>query len=588
MAVFRTVCHPILVPKDSKGLGLPGLDASCRPSGDRKESIQPETRNQIAYIFRAGQPCAWHDHPRVCRPPAGSRSSKLVDGRTKSDHDELGERQRHVCRRPPPGEALRRDRRASHQRDARSRLLARAQGYREGARPFPLRADRRSRPPARRHGAGAEPFQRAARLRTVPHPHRLGMTDRSSLGTYDYVIVGGGTAGCLLANRLSADPDVSVLLLEAGGKDDYLWIHIPVGYLYCMGNPRTDWCFKTEAEAGLGGRAINYPRGKVLGGCSSINGMIYMRGQARDYDQWRQLGNRRWGWDDVLPHFRQHEDYVHGADEAHGAGGEWRIDRQRLHWPILDTIRDAAVEAGLPRVTDFNRGDNHGVAYFHVTQRGGIRVNTAKAFLKPVRNRRNLRIVSGAQAKRVLIENGRAIGVEAEVNATAQIAHARGEVILSAGAIGSPHLLELSGIGQPERLRDLGIDVVRALGGVGENLQDHLQLRLIYKIRNALTLNTLAANLWGKARIGLEYLLRQSGPMSMAPSQLGAFAKSDPSLETPDLEYHIQPLSLDRFGEPLHPSPAVTMSVCNLRPESRGSVHATSAHFGASPAIRPT
>ncbi|MBA4097807.1 MAG: choline dehydrogenase [Rhodospirillum sp.] len=413
------------------------------------------------------------------------------------------------------------------------------------------------------------------------------MTEASSLGTYDYVIVGGGTAGCLLANRLSADPDISVLLLEAGGKDDYLWIHIPVGYLYCMGNPRTDWCFKTEAEAGLGGRAINYPRGKVLGGCSSINGMIYMRGQARDYDQWRQLGNQGWGWDDVLPFFRQHEDYVHGADDLHGAGGEWRIDRQRLHWPILDTIRDAAVAAGMPRVTDFNRGDNHGVAYFHVTQRGGIRVNTAKAFLKPVRNRRNLHIVSGAQAKRVLIENGRAGGVEARVNGTDQVARARGEVILSAGAIGSPHLLELSGIGQPERLRALGIDIVHALSGVGENLQDHLQLRLIYKIRNALTLNTLGANLWGKARIGLEYLWRRSGPMSMAPSQLGAFAKSDPSLETPDLEYHIQPLSLDRFGEPLHPFPAVTMSVCNLRPESRGSVHATSAQFGESPAIRP-
>jgi choline dehydrogenase len=410
---------------------------------------------------------------------------------------------------------------------------------------------------------------------------------QQSLGSYDYIIVGGGTAGCLLANRLSADPKTSVLLLEAGGKDDYLWIHIPVGYLYCMGNPRTDWCFKTEVEPGLGGRAINYPRGKVLGGCSSINGMIYMRGQARDYDQWRQFGNQGWGWDDVLPYFKRHEDYLHGADEAHGAGGEWHIDRQRLHWPILDTIRDAAIEAGIPRVTDFNRGDNHGVAYFHVTQRGGIRVNTAKAFLKPVRNRPNLRIVSRAQAKRVLIENRRAVGVEVQVKGVDQVATARGEVILSAGAIGSPHLLELSGIGQPDRLRDLGITVVHTLPGVGENLQDHLQLRLIYKISNALTLNTLASNLWGKARIGLQYLLMRSGPMSMAPSQLGAFAKSDPSLETPDLEYHIQPLSLDRFGEPLHPFPAVTMSVCNLRPESRGSVHAMSAHFGDSPAIRP-
>jgi choline dehydrogenase-like flavoprotein len=413
------------------------------------------------------------------------------------------------------------------------------------------------------------------------------MSQASSLGSYDYIIVGGGTAGCLLANRLSADPQTSVLLLEAGGRDDYLWIHIPVGYLYCIANPRTDWCFKTEVEPGLGGRAINYPRGKVLGGCSSINGMIYMRGQARDYDHWRQLGNQGWGWDDVLPCFRQHEDFVHGADEMHGAGGEWRIDRQRLHWPILDSIRDAAVATGIPRVTDFNRGDNHGVAYFHVTQRGGIRVNTAKAFLKPVRNRPNLRIVPRAQARRVLIENRRATGIEARVDGVDRSATARGEVILSAGAIGSPHLLELSGIGQGERLHALGIEPVHALAGVGENLQDHLQLRLIYKVRNALTLNTLAGNLLGKARIGFEYLLRRSGPMSMAPSQLGAFAKSDPSLETPDLEYHIQPLSLDRFGEPLHAFPAVTMSVCNLRPESRGSTHAASAQFGDSPAIRP-
>jgi choline dehydrogenase len=408
-----------------------------------------------------------------------------------------------------------------------------------------------------------------------------------SLGAYDYIIVGGGTAGCLLANRLSADPDVTVLLLEAGGKDDYLWIHVPVGYLYCMGNPRTDWCFKTEIEPGLGGRAINYPRGRVLGGCSSINGMIYMRGQARDYDHWRQLGNAGWGWDDVLPFFKQHEDFVHGADEAHGAGGEWRIDRQRLHWPILDTFRDAAIAAGLPKVTDFNRGDNHGVGYFHVTQRGGIRLNTAKAFLKSVRQRPNLRIVPHAQARRVLIENRRAVGVEARVDGADRIATARGEVILAAGAIGSPHLLELSGVGEATRLCDLGIDIVHALPGVGENLQDHLQLRLVFKLKDALTLNTLSANLWGKAKIGLEYLLKRSGPMSMAPSQLGAFAKSDPGLETPDLEYHVQPLSLDRFGEPLHPFPAITASVCNLRPESRGSVHATSSRFGDAPAIRP-
>ena len=408
-----------------------------------------------------------------------------------------------------------------------------------------------------------------------------------SLGTYDYVIVGGGTAGCLLANRLSEDPKTSVLLLEAGGRDDYLWIHIPVGYLYCMNNPRTDWCFKTEVEPGLGNRSINYARGKVLGGCSSINGMIYMRGQARDYDHWRQLGNTGWGWDDVLPYFKRHEDFVHGADDLHGAGGEWRIEEQRLHWPILDAFRDAAVAVGIPATKDFNRGDNEGIGYFQVTQRRGVRVNTAKAFLRPALRRPNLRIVVRAQAKRVLLQGTRAVGVEASVAGRDETAEARGAVILAAGAVGSPHLLELSGIGQGERLRKLGIDVVHDSPGVGENLQDHLQLRLIYKINNALTLNQVAATLRGKAAIALEYFLKRSGPMSMAPSQLGAFAKSDPALETPDLQYHIQPLSLDRFGEPLHPFPAITASVCNLRPESRGSIHAVAPNFGISPSIRP-
>ena len=406
------------------------------------------------------------------------------------------------------------------------------------------------------------------------------------LGSYDYVIVGAGTAGCLLANRLSADPRATVCLLEAGGRDNYLWVHIPVGYLYCMNNPRTDWCYKTEPEPGLGGRAIGYPRGRVLGGCSSINGMIYMRGQARDYDQWRQLGNAGWGWDDVLPYFKRHEDFVHGADELHGAGGEWRIEEQRLHWPILDAFRDACAEIGIPRTRDFNRGDNEGVGYFQVNQRRGVRVNAAKAFLRPVRNRPNLRVVTKAQARRVLFEGRRAVGVEVDVGGEDAVVRA-GEVILAAGAVGSPQLLELSGIGQGERLRDLGVELVHELPGVGENLQDHLQVRLIYKVRNALTLNELAGTLRGKAGIALQYAVLRRGPMSMAPSQLGAFVKSDPSRETADLEYHVQPLSLDRFGEPLHPFPALTASVCNLRPESRGSVHAVSPDFRAHPAIRP-
>ncbi len=415
------------------------------------------------------------------------------------------------------------------------------------------------------------------------------MTDqaRAPLGVYDYIIVGGGTAGCLLANRLSADPDVSVLLLEAGGNDNYLWIHIPVGYLYCIDNPRTDWRFKTEAEPGLGGRSLLYPRGKVLGGCSSINGMIYMRGQARDYDQWRQMGNAGWAWDDVLPFFKQHEDFVHGADDMHGAGGEWRIEEQRLHWPILDAFHDAAVDAGIPRIRDFNRGDNTGVAYFQVTQRRGIRVNTAKAFLKPVRTRPNLRIVSHAQVERVLMAGRRATGVDVTIAGQRSMAEARGEVLLAAGSIGSPQILELSGIGQGDRLRDLGLAPVQDLPGVGENLQDHLQLRMIYKVKNTLTLNQMAGTMFGKAAIALQYLLQRRGPMSMAPSQLGAFAKSDPGLETADLEYHVQPLSLDKFGEPLHAFPAVTASVCHLRPESRGSSHAVAPRFDAAPAIRP-
>jgi len=417
--------------------------------------------------------------------------------------------------------------------------------------------------------------------------HRPGMNSVASLGTYDYVIVGGGTAGCLLANRLSEDPTLTVLLLEAGGRDDYFWIHVPVGYLYCMNNPRTDWCFKTEVEPGLGNRAINYARGKVLGGCSSINGMIYMRGQSRDYDHWRQLSNAGWGWDDVLPYFKRHEDFVHGADDLHGAGGEWRIEEQRLHWPILDAFRDAAVAVGIPATKDFNRGDNAGIGYFQVTQRRGVRVNTAKAFLRPARRRPNLRIIVRAQAKRLLLEGRRAVGVEVRVDGRDAQTAARGEVILAAGSIGSPHLLELSGVGQPQRLHDLGIEVLAESPGVGENLQDHLQLRLIYKVSKALTLNQVAATIRGKAGIALEYLLKRSGPMSMAPSQLGAFAKSDPALETPDLQYHVQPLSLDRFGEPLHPFPAITASVCNLRPESRGSSHATSPDFAAAPSIRP-
>ncbi len=411
--------------------------------------------------------------------------------------------------------------------------------------------------------------------------------DIKDVGEFDYVIVGAGSAGCVLANRLSSDPDVSVLLLEAGGKDDYFWIHVPVGYLYCMGNPRTDWCFETEEEPGLNGRALAYPRGKVLGGCSSINGMIYMRGQSQDYDQWRQLGNVGWGWDDVLPVFKRSEDQARGADAQHGSGGEWRVEQQRLSWDILDAFQEAAHQAGVPKTDDFNRGDNEGCGYFQVNQRRGVRWNTAKAFLRPAMVRPNLTVLTHAQAKRLTLEGQRVTGVEFCHRDVLSKARARGEVILATGAVGSPQLLQLSGIGPGEVLSQYGLATRHDLPGVGENLQDHLQVRTVFKVKNVKTLNERANSLIGKVGMGLEYMLFKTGPLTMAPSQLGAFAKSDGSRETPNLEYHVQPLSLDKFGEPLHSFPAFTASVCNLRPESRGSIHIKSPDPRVQPAIRP-
>jgi len=413
-----------------------------------------------------------------------------------------------------------------------------------------------------------------------------------SAGEFDYIIVGAGTAGCVLANRLTRKPDVHVLLIEAGGKDDYLWIHIPVGYLHCIGNPRTDWLFKTEPDPGLAGRALIYPRGKVLGGSSSINGMIYMRGQAGDYDHWAAVtGDSSWRWEHVLPLFKASEDHHGGASATHGSGGEWRVERQRLSWAILDAFREAASETGIPKVDDFNGGDNTGCAYFEVNQRRGIRLNASKAFLRPAAARSNLTIMTGCHVEKLLVdrtEQGAICrGVQFSGGGRAFTATARRETLLAAGAIGSPHILQLSGIGPADLLHRHGITPVVDAPGVGENLQDHLQLRMVYRITGAPSLNTSAASWYGKMKIGLQYLLFQSGPMSMAPSQLGAFARSDPAQATPNLEYHVQPLSLEKFGDPLHGFPAFTASVCNLRPTSRGHVRLAANDSYAPPKIVP-
>src|SRR6266550_7062886 len=414
------------------------------------------------------------------------------------------------------------------------------------------------------------------------------MPNTASLeGEYDYIIVGAGSAGCLLANRLSADPATRVLLLEAGGRDDWIWFHIPVGYLFAIGNPRSDWMFKTEPEEGLNGRSLNYPRGKVIGGSSSINAMIYMRGQAADYDHWRQLGLTGWGSDDVLPFFRRHEDHFLGESEAHAVGGELRIEAPRVRWDILDAFCVAAEEAGIKRIPDFNTGDNEGSCVFHVNQKRGRRWSAARAFLKPALKRANLRLEMHCLVEKIEFNGTRAVGVRWRQNGAIRSARARGEVILAAGSIGSVQTLKLSGVGAADELTRLGIPVVLDKPGVGENLQDHLQLRMIYKVTGIKTLNEMYASLFGRAKIFLDYSLRRRGPLTMAPSQLGIFTRSDPRRERANIQYHVQPLSLDRFGEPLHTFPAFTASVANLQPTSRGHIRLKSPDPADAPAIQP-
>ncbi len=406
-------------------------------------------------------------------------------------------------------------------------------------------------------------------------------------GDFDYIVVGAGSAGCVLANRLSADARKRVLVLEAGGRDNWIWFHIPVGYLFAMGNPRADWMFQTEKEPGLNGRALNYPRGKVIGGCSAINGMISMRGQAADYDHWRQLGLTGWGWDDVLPTFRKLDGHFLGDTEHHGGSGEWRVEEMRVRWDVLDAVTKAANEMGIPTTADFNTGDNNGVGYFHVNQKRGVRMSTARAFLKPVLSRPNLKLETGVHVEKLLFEGKRCIGVRYRQGGRSVDVKASGEIILAAGAVNSPHLLQLSGVGPADWLAEHGIPVVLDKPGVGRNLQDHLQQRAIFKVQGVETLNARYHSLVKRALMGVEYALFQSGPLTMAPSQLGIFTVSSSEHERPNIEFHVQPLSLDKFGEPLHHFPAITVSACNLRPTSRGTIRLRSADPTAKPMIAP-
>lgn len=407
-------------------------------------------------------------------------------------------------------------------------------------------------------------------------------------GNFDYIVVGAGTAGCIAANRLSENPRNRVLLLEAGGKDNWIWFHVPVGYLFAIGNPRADWMFETTPQPGLNGRRLAYPRGKVIGGSSSINAMISMRGQAADYEHWRRLGLIGWGWDDVLPVFKRLEDHFLGESQHHGIGGGWRVEAPRISWKVLDVLAQAAAQEGIRGVHDFNTGDNEGVGYFHVNQKRGRRWSAARGFLKPALKRANLRLEIKVIVDRLIIKAGRIVGVRFLRDGQAFEAYADCEVVLSAGSVGTTQILHRSGIGPAQWLSPLGVNMVLDRQGVGRNLQDHLQQRAIYKVHGIRTLNETYYSLLRRAWMGLEYLLYRRGPLTMAPSQLGIFTRSSKSHQRANIQFHIQPLSLDKFGEPLHRFPAITVAACNLRPTSRGTIRITSSRPDAKPEIDPS
>ncbi len=406
---------------------------------------------------------------------------------------------------------------------------------------------------------------------------------------FDYIIAGGGAAGCLLANRLSDNPAHRVLLLEAGGASDSVWFRIPVGYRYTIGNPASDWCFSGEAEPGLNGRVLKHPRGKVLGGSTAINGMVAIRGQAADYDAWRDSGLKGWGWHDVLPFFKQHEDYFSATQtnqEWHGTGGEWRIDVPRVRWPVLDAVAASAVQAGIPPMQDFNTGDNLGVGPIHVNQKNGRRWSASDAFLKPILKRKNLTVQTGSLVDQVMMQGTRAVGVVWQHGGTHISARAHREVVLTAGALGTPQILMRSGIGPAAQLAFHGIPVVADRPGVGANLQDHLQIGMRYQIRGADTLNRHMHSLLSKAGMAAQFALLGRGPLTMAPCQLGLFAKSSPEVTHANVGYNVLAFSRDGFQAEFDRFPGLTLISYDLRPSSRGDVRLSGPQATCAPLIR--